>query len=140
METPEEREKARSLGWLTPPPWRGLSRPPTPVPVLLFHRGWALGSTPARDLRRKDGGEKAEEGGRERETEGRDSPTPWHAAIWSSASWMARSSDVGLWHWTHCAVFVGNRAMNCSSTTRSMIWSTLLSPANSHLRHASRSW
>ncbi len=51
---------------------------------------------------------------------------------------MARSSDVGRWHWTHCAVFVGNRAMNCSSTTRSMIWSTSLSPANSHLRHASR--
>ncbi len=24
-----------SSGWLTPPPWRGLSRPPTPVPVLL---------------------------------------------------------------------------------------------------------
>ncbi len=104
-----------------------------------LHRGWALGSTPARDLGRKDGGEK-EEGGRERETEVRDSPTPWHAAIWSSVSWMARSSDVRRWHWTHCAVFMGNRAMNCSSTTRSMIWSTSLSPANSHLRHASRSW
>ncbi len=102
--------------------------------------GWALGSTPARDLGRKDGGEKEEEGGRERETEGRDSPTPWHAAIWSSASWMARSSDVGRWHWTHCAFFLGNRAMNCSSTTRSMIWSMSLSPANSHLRHASWSW
>ncbi len=63
-----------------------------------LHRGWALGSTPARDLGRKDGGEKAEEGGRDGETEGRDSPTPWHAAIWSSASWMARSSDVGRWH------------------------------------------
>ncbi len=121
-----------SLAWALPAADSGAGPP--------LHRGWALGSTPAWDLGRKDGGEKAEEGGRERETEGRDSPTPWHAAIWSSASWMARSSDVGRWHWTHCAVFVGNRAMNCSSTTRSMIWSTSLSPANSHLRHASRSW
>ncbi len=32
-----------------------------------LHRGWALGSTPARDLGRKDGGENAEEGGRERD-------------------------------------------------------------------------
>ncbi len=70
---------------------------------------------------------------------GRASPPPWHATIWSSASWMARSNDVGRWHWTHCAVFLGSRAMNCSSTTRSTIWSTSSPPANSHLRHASRS-
>ncbi len=41
-------------------------------------------------------------------TEGRVSPTPWHATIWSSASWMARSSDVGRWLWTHSADFFGN--------------------------------
>ncbi len=51
-----------------------------------LHRGWALGSTPARDLGRKVGGEKEEEEGRERETDGRVSPTPWHATIWSSAT------------------------------------------------------
>ncbi len=53
---------------------------------------------------------------------------------------MARSSDAGRWHWTHCAVFLGSRAMNCSSTARSMNCSTPPSPANSHLRQASRSW
>ncbi len=41
-----------------------------------------------------------------------------------------QSSDAGRWHWTHCAVFLGSRAINCSSTTRSMIWSTPPSPAN----------
>ncbi len=58
---------------------------------------------------------------RERETDGRISPTPWHATIWSSTSWMARSSDAGRWHWTHCTVLLGSRAINCSSTTWSMI-------------------
>ncbi len=72
-----------------------------------LHRGWARGTTPARDLGKKVGGEKEGEG-RERETDGRVSSTPWHATIWSSASWMARSSDAGRWHWTHCAVFVGS--------------------------------
>ncbi len=104
-----------------------------------LHRGWPRGTTPARDLGRKIG-EDTEGEGRERETDGRVSPTLWHATIWSSASWMARSSDAGWWHWTHCAVFLGSRAINCSITTRSMIWSTPPSPANSYLRQASRSW
>ncbi len=105
----------------------------------LLHRGWARGTTPARDLGRRIGGDTEGEE-RERETDGRGSPTPWHATIWSSASWMARSSDAGRWHWTHCAVALGSRAINCSSTTWSMTWSTPPSPANSHLRPASRSW
>ncbi len=88
-------------------------------------RGCALGGRFTRDL---GTGLEVKEGGRERETEGRVSPTPWHATIWSSASWMARSSNVGRWHWTHCTVFFGNRAMNCSSTTRSMIWFGVASP------------
>ncbi len=77
--------------------------------------------------------------GRERETDGRDSPTPGHATIWSSASWMAYFNDAGQWHWTHWAVFLGSRATNCSSTTLSMTSSTSLSPAISHLRQASPS-
>ncbi len=120
-----------SLAWALPAADSGAGPP--------LHRVWALGTTPARDLGRKIGGDTEGEG-REREMDGRVSPTPWHATIWSSASWMARSSDTGRWHWTHCAVFLGSRAINCSSTTRSMIWSTPPSPANSHLRQASRSW
>ncbi len=79
---------------------RGLSRPPTPEPDLPSIGAGLGGTTPARDLGRKVGG-KRRGGERERETDGRVSPTPWHATIWSSASWMARSSDAGRWHWTH---------------------------------------
>ncbi len=66
------------------------------------------------------------EGGRERERErlGRGSPTPGHAARWSSASWMAWPSDVGRWHRTYSAVRRGSRVTNCSSTTRSITPST----------------
>ncbi len=120
-----------SLAWALPAADSGAGPP--------LHRGWARGTTPARDLGRKIGGDTEGEE-RERETDGRVSPTPWHATIWSSASWMARSSDAGRWHWTHCAVALGSRAINCSSTTWSMTWSTPPSPANSHLRQASRSW
>ncbi len=120
-----------SLAWALPAADSGAGPP--------LHRGWARGTTPARDLGREIGGDTEGEE-RERETDSRVSPTPWHATIWSSASWMARSSDAGRWHWTYCAVFVGSRAINCSSTTRSMICSTPPSPANSHLRQASRSW
>ncbi len=87
-----------------------------------------------REMRGK-GGERE----RERERVGRGSPTPGHAARWSSASWMAWASDVGRWHWTHSAVRRGSRATNCSSTTRSITPSTSRGSAKSHLRHASRS-
>ncbi len=120
-----------SLAWALPAADSGAGPP--------LHRGWARGTTPARDLGRRIGGDTEGEE-RERETDGRGSPTPWHATIWSSASWMARSSDAERWHWTHCAVALGSRAINCSSTTWSMTWSTPPSPANSHLRQASRSW
>jgi len=36
----------------------------------------------------------------ERETDGRGLPTPGHATIWSSTSWMACFCSVGRWHWT----------------------------------------
>ncbi len=63
---PEEREKTRSLGWADPASlaWALTAADSGAGPPL--HRGWALGSTPARDLGRKDGGEMEEEGGRER--------------------------------------------------------------------------
>ncbi len=80
-----------SLAWALPAADSGAGPP--------LHRGWARGTTPARDLGRKIGGDTEGEE-RERETDGRVSPTPWHATIWSSASWMARSSDAGRWHWT----------------------------------------
>ncbi len=73
----------------------------------------------------------------ERELLNRGSPTPGHATIWSSASWMACVSDVGRWHWTHSAVRRGSRTMNCSSTTRSITPSTSRDSAMSHLRQAS---
>ncbi len=104
-----------SLAWALPAADSGAGPP--------LHRGWARGTTPARDLGRKIGGDTEGEE-RERETDGRGSPTPWHATIWSSASWMARSSDAGRWHWTHCAVALGSRAINCSSTT----WSRWAGP------------
>ncbi len=91
----------------------------------------------ARERRRWEGREAGSE--RQRERLGRGSPTPGHAARWSSASWMAWASDVGRWHWTHSAVRRGSRATNCSSTTRSITPSTSRGSAKSHLRHASRS-
>ncbi len=113
----------------TDPPGRchslvGLVGPPAPVT-------WEL------ELERegREGGER--EG--ERELLNRGSPTPGHATIWSSASWMACVSDVGRWHWTHSAVRRGSRTMNCSSTTRSITPSTSRDSAMSHLRQASRS-
>lgn len=52
---------------------------------------------------------------------------------------MVRSSNAGRWHWSHWAVFFGRREMNCCSTTMLMMVSASLPPANSHLRHESRS-
>ncbi len=52
-----------SLAWALPAADSGAGPP--------LHRGWALGSTPARDLGRNVGGEKEEEEGRERERERR---------------------------------------------------------------------
>ncbi len=99
----EETGPAAGLGPADPAsrPWALAAVDSGAGPPLL--RGWARGTTPARDLGRKIGGDTEGEG-RERETDCRILPTPWHATIWSSASWMARSSDAGRWHWTHCAV------------------------------------
>ncbi len=103
------------------------------------HSFVGLGRPPApgtgREREGREGGE------RERERLVRGSPTPGHATIWSSASWMACVSDVGRWHWTHSAVRRGSRVMNCSSTTRLIYFtpSTSRDSAMSHLRQASRS-
>ncbi len=117
-----------------PPPRRG-RRSPWPLPLLCGARG-AAGTW---DRARERGEGRRRE--RERERLVRGSPTPGHATIWSSASWMACVSDVGRWHWTHSAVRRGSRAMNCSSTTRLIYFtpSTSRDLAMSHLRQASRS-
>ncbi len=122
-----------TVGLAIPTPWRGLRGHRQPRP------GSGDG---ARERGRWEGrGERERE--RERELAGarrpRGSPTPGHAARWSSASWMAWASDVGRWHWTHSAVRRGSRSTNCSSTTRSITPSTSRGSAKSHLRHASRS-
>ncbi len=95
----------------------GLEGPPAAVT-------WELGQ----------GEREREMGGKGEEREGTG-----HAAIWSSASWMACANDVGRWHWTHSAVRRGSRTTNCSSTTRSITPSTSRGSAMSHLRQASRS-
>ncbi len=122
---------------LPPPPRRGY-RSPWPLPL----RCGARGAAGTRDLGAGTGRERERRGRRrerERERLVRGSPTPGHATIWSSASWMACVSDVGRWHWTHSAVRRGSRPMNCSSTTRLITPSTSRGSAMSHLRQASRS-
>ncbi len=113
------REDGGAAVGSAPPPHRG-HRSPWPLPLLGGARGAActrdLGAGTGREREGREGGER--EGERERLIRG--SPTPGHATIWSSASWMACVSDVGRWHWTHSAVRRGSRTMNCSSTTRSL--------------------
>ncbi len=134
-----ERVRWRGSG-LWPPPSPGVTvglAIPTPWRGSRGHRQSRPGSGDgARERGRWEGRGERE---RERERVGRGSPTPGHAARWSSASWMAWASDVGRWHWTHSAVRRGSRATNCSSTTRSITPSTSRGSAKSHLRHASRS-
>ncbi len=106
-----------------PPPHQGESIPLAVTTTLWGSRGHRH-LQPGSWYRARQRGE-----GRRRERERkrlvRGSPTPGHATIWSSTSWMACVSDVGRWkkkkrHWTHSAVRRGSRAMNCSSTTRSI--------------------
>ncbi|KAB5562522.1 hypothetical protein PHYPO_G00018730 [Pangasianodon hypophthalmus] len=75
---------------------------------------------------------------REREREGL--ACPGYTAMWSSASWIASSSNASWWHWTHSAVPSGSRTTNCSSTTRSITSSAWCPSASSHLQQVFRSF
>ncbi len=146
---PYRRPRGRRMGKGLPERGRwcccGLCPASTPgpsIPLAVATPWWGsrgrLHPWPGSWYRARERGERRR-GERERERLVRGSPTPGHATIWSSASWMACVSDVGRWHWTHSAVRRGSRTMNCSSTTRSITPSTSRDSAMSHLRQASRS-